>query len=100
MYALGYTFLEVIFSSLSTEESSTRTSQQAFKRLLEEVFELDLAKLREYCAEEGDWADAVGFLDERSGAGWDLLGDMLRALDDQQRLGLPSAHKLAQHIFL
>jgi len=32
MYALGYTFLEVIFSSLSTEESSTRTSQQAFKR--------------------------------------------------------------------
>jgi hypothetical protein len=49
-----------------------------FQRLLSEVFAKDANKLREYCSDIDEWADAVNFLDECDGGGWDLLDVLLQ----------------------
>lgn len=78
IYALGYAFLELIFSSFS----GAPVTQDRFKKLFEDTFKLDVDVFREYCKQDPDWSSAVEFLDNQSQGGWELMKTMLRARDD------------------
>ncbi|GBG70228.1 hypothetical protein CBR_g6359 [Chara braunii] len=75
---MGFAFAELIFSSLSEEGPTERTSQWTMQRIWEGVFDLDVNALRTYCGEDKEWMDVVSFLDENDGAGWELLTSMIR----------------------
>lgn len=75
IYALGYAFLELVFSVFSGRP----VTQDKFKILFEDTFKLDIVSFRGYCAEDPDWGDAVALLDEKKGAGWGLVKSMLSA---------------------
>ena len=80
--ALGLTLAELFFSSLARSGPGERTSRTAIRRLMEDVFEGDMARAREFCTEEDDWADAVALLDAGGGGGWGLLGELLSGNGD------------------
>ena len=65
-------------------------------RLLESTFRLDVKAAREYCEADERWLNAVAFLDNGGGAGWDLLGAMLRP-EWRHR---PTAESCLNHPFL
>lgn len=111
LYCLGYTLMQVTFSALARvdptvglDESRGLEEEDAsllrFKRLTEDVFDLDMTQIRSYCAEEPRWGAAVSFLDERDQAGWKLLGTLLGARREANRLALASPHQLTSHPFL
>ena len=71
--------------SLATEDgsgSSRPGDAYSFQRLVTEVFSRDIGKLREYCADIDEWADAVNFLDEVDSGGWELLDALLQGESD------------------
>lgn len=45
---------------------------------MSEVFSKDVSKLREYCRDVDEWADAVNFLDEVDQGGWELIDALLQ----------------------
>jgi len=101
---LGYAFLEIVFNTLS-DSGQNRDSEPAsdllqLKRLVEDVFDWDLARLRAYFLEDPQWRRPVAFLDERDGSGWDLIEMMLRSRDVSRRLDSPSSATLERHPFL
>ena len=75
MRACALALAELVFSSLSQQGASERTSAAAMRRLFEGVFNLDMANAREYCVEAPEWEPVVEFFDQ--GDGWALLGDMI-----------------------
>ncbi|KAI0562706.1 Protein kinase [Gracilaria domingensis] len=75
IYALGYAFLELIFSTFSGKP----VTQDRFKKLFEDTFDLDIVPFREYCTQDPDWLAAVEFLDEENESGWDLVKRMIGA---------------------
>lgn len=75
IYALGYAFLEIIFSVFSGRP----VTQDTFKKLFEDTFDLDVKSFRNYCKEDPDWNGAVEFLDRDDGQGWQLHEKMLSA---------------------
>lgn len=77
VYALGYAFLELIFSIYSGQP----VTQDKFKTLFEDTFKLNIADFRQYCAEDPDWTAAVQLLDTRDRAGWEVIQSMLGARD-------------------
>jgi serine/threonine protein kinase len=82
IYSLGYTFCELVFSSLvalSPGSSFPDASQDRFKKTFEDTFDLDVESFRDYCIAEDAWAPAIAFLDRADRAGWMLLRDMLQA---------------------
>lgn len=78
IYALGYACLELIFSIYS----GAPVTQDKFKTLFEDTFDLDISSFRQYCAEDPDWTQAVSLLDEDDGAGWDLMKTMLSSREN------------------
>ena len=70
--------------------------EPCLRRLLESTFRLDVKAAREYCEADERWLTAVAFLDNEGGAGWDLLGAMLRP-EWRQR---PTAESCLNHPFL
>lgn len=93
IYALGYAFLELIFSVFSGRV----ITQDTFKKLFEDTFDLDITRFRDYCVEDPDWKDAVAFLDQRDSSGWELLKQMLNAKETFAKVSVES---LAQTPFL
>lgn len=91
IYALGYGFLELVFSVLS----SRPVTQDKFKILFEDTFKLDTASFRRYCAEDPNWSDAVAMLDEKRGVGWDLIKTMLSAREQFATVSLQTLNKSA-----
>jgi serine/threonine protein kinase len=81
IYDLGYAFCELIFGSLvsDTEGELPDASQDRFKTLFEDTFDLSADRCREYCAAEATWEPAVAFCDSKEMAGWNLLATMLGA---------------------
>ncbi|KAA8497065.1 Calcium/calmodulin-dependent protein kinase type 1 [Porphyridium purpureum] len=82
--ALGYSFLEIIFSFLSDEpgESTPQAesaNQETFKRLFEDVYEYDLGQFRSYCEAEPRWKMGIRLLDENNGAGWSFVQNLICA---------------------
>lgn len=75
VYALGYAYLELIFSTYSGQP----VTQDKFKTLFEDTFKLNITDFRQYCAEDPDWTDAVKMLDTKDGAGWEVIRSMLEA---------------------
>lgn len=71
-------------------------SEPCLCRLLESTFRLDVKAARDYCEADERWLNAVAFLDNDGGAGWDLLGAMLRP-EWRQR---PTAESCLNHPFL
>ncbi|CDF33157.1 unnamed protein product [Chondrus crispus] len=86
IYALGYAFLEVIFSSYGGKP----VTQDRFKVLFEDTFELDVSNFRQYCAEDPEWTEAVSLLDKDDGAGWDLLKTMLGSRENFKNISVES----------
>lgn len=93
IYALGYAFLEVVFSSFSGRSDS----QDMFKKLFEDTFQLDIDEFRNYCVEDPDWVEAVAFLDDRDGVGWHFMKSMLSA---RNMFGSVSMQTLKESPFL
>mmetsp|Transcript_2300 Transcript_2300/g.3392 ORF Transcript_2300/g.3392 Transcript_2300/m.3392 type:complete len:405 (-) Transcript_2300:616-1830(-) len=100
IYALGYAFMEIIFGSLSESGSGPQTTQEAFKRLFEDVYERNVANLREYISADENYREAVQFLDQDSFAGWNLISAMLSSLKDIDRQSAPMASELLDSSFL
>eukprot|EP00611_Tribonema_gayanum_P025158 TRINITY_DN5683_c1_g2_i1.p1 TRINITY_DN5683_c1_g2~~TRINITY_DN5683_c1_g2_i1.p1 ORF type:complete len:485 (+),score=181.38 TRINITY_DN5683_c1_g2_i1:47-1501(+) len=102
LQCLGYTFLELLLSSLSEANRDTGSSpmgaavgrpqqgdkpagepapaltrptdQTSLRRLVEDIYKLDVTgRFCEYAAAEDTWCAAVAFLDEDDGAGWAVL---------------------------
>lgn len=93
IYALGYAFLELVFSVFSGRP----VTQDQIKTLFEDTFKLDIEQFRDYCAEDPELSDAVALLDRRQGAGWELIKDMLST---RQRLAEVSLLHLSESPFL
>ncbi|CAN8064555.1 unnamed protein product [Agarophyton chilense] len=91
IYALGYAFLELIFSTFSGKP----VTQDRFKKLFEDTFKLDVVPFREYCAQDPDWVAAVEFLDEQNKSGWDLLKVMLSARNSFKDVSLKDIQLLS-----
>jgi serine/threonine protein kinase len=81
IYDLGYAFCELIFGSLAAASSAPPpdASQDRFKSLFEDTFELSTERFRDYCDAEPAWEPAVRFLDLADRAGWTILRAMLGA---------------------
>lgn len=77
IYALGYALVEYIFAAFS--ESKAMRTQDFFKKIFEDTFELNTDQFRSYCCEDPDYASAVEFLDEGDRDGWTFLQTMLQA---------------------
>lgn len=75
IYALGYAYLELVFSTFS----GCPVTQDTFKNLFEDTFDLRRDQIRQYCTEDPDWTDAVVFLDQCNQDGWTMLLTMLGA---------------------
>lgn len=90
VYDLGYAFCELIFGSLVTdiEQDAPDSSQDRFKTLFEDTFDLAIDRCREYCAAEPQWEPAVEFCDANDMAGWKLLTQMLGARQNYRTLSL------------
>lgn len=93
VYALGYAFLEFIFSVFGTSP----ITQDTFKKLFEDTFSFKREAIQQYCREDPNWVDAVAFLDERNGEGWDLVLSMLQARENYKIVSLDN---LLQSSFL
>ena len=65
--------------SLTRDALSPSSDAAAIQRLVREVFVEDVASFRSYAENVYEWAEAVSFLDDVDGAGWDLLDDLMRA---------------------
>lgn len=84
IYALGYAFIELVFSAFSGRP----VTQDTFKNLFEDTFDLSRDQIRQYCAQDPDWTDAVTFLDQCNQDGWELLLQMLSARRDFRSVSL------------
>lgn len=79
----GHSIYAWLAGALATETEQEESEKKAavmggagFQRLLLEVFNKDMDAFKEYCMDVEEWADAVDFLGDVDGGGWDLL-DML-----------------------
>ena len=84
LHAVGLLFLEFYFSSLVAWESDERSraissDQVTFQKLYSDVFDCDIIRFRDYCAEEPLWAEATSFLNDKGGSGWQLFDLLLSA---------------------
>lgn len=84
IYALGYAFVELIFSAFTGRP----ITQDTFKNLFENTFDLNRDQIRQYCTQDPDWADPVDFLDDYNQEGWTLLLSMLGARKSFQSISL------------
>lgn len=57
-----------------------------FQRLLLEVFNKDIDGFKQYCMDVEEWAEAIEFLNEVDGAGWDLLDMLLQGSSSCENL--------------
>jgi len=69
-------------------------------RLFEDVYERNVANLREYISADENYSEAVQFLDQDSFAGWNLISAMLSSLKDINRQSAPMASELLVSSFL
>ena len=89
--ALGYVLLELLLSPALADDDLVdppAADQDTLKRLWDDIFDRDIAKLRDYADAEEGWRNAVDLLDAKDGAGWDLLATALNANDASKRSGL------------
>eukprot|EP00171_Calliarthron_tuberculosum_P010671 IDg10671t1 len=86
IYALGYALAEYIFVAFS--DSNAMWTQDFFKKIFEDTFELDIARFRSYCCEDPDYAAVVEFLDEGDKDGWIFLQTMLQARQNFKEITL------------
>lgn len=75
IYAMGYALVELIFSVFAGRP----ITQDTFKKLFEDTFDFGFDEIRQYCAEDPDWTNAVEFLDNCDQQGWQLILSMLKA---------------------
>jgi len=81
-----------------------RDWQALLRRLVEDVYDGDILRFREYCAAEPRWREAVALLDldggdggagtaedGRLGGGWRLLGELLSDGSDAQAIALAAS---------
>ncbi|KAH8065702.1 hypothetical protein JL722_79 [Aureococcus anophagefferens] len=86
--ALGYVLLELLLSPALADGDLVdppAADQDTLKRLWDDIFDRDIAKLRDYADAEEGWRNAVDLLDAKDGAGWDLLATALNANDASNR---------------
>eukprot|EP00897_Mesotaenium_endlicherianum_P001274 jgi/Mesen1/1174/ME000124S00211 len=93
IYAAGLLLAYMAFVPLCQAGSIDGPSLQ---KLLENTFRLDIPAVRDYCAADERWVEAVRFLDLGGGAGWNLLQAMLDP-DFRKR---PTADAVLNHPFL
>ncbi|KAH8044626.1 hypothetical protein JL722_14599 [Aureococcus anophagefferens] len=66
--ALGYVLLELLLSPARDGDSPTRPRTRTRQAPLDDIFDRDIAKLRDYADAEEGWRNAVDLLDAKDGA--------------------------------
>lgn len=84
IYALGYSFTELVFSVFAEKP----ITQDTFKKLFEDTFNFNIEAIKDYCSQDPQWATTVRFLDSSDGAGWELMISMLRARQDYSSVSI------------
>jgi len=83
LHALGFVFLGLLLVSLSDLPSSDSpmpaTDEDTIQKILNEIFNQDFEAFREYVEAEEVWSELVKLLDDKDGAGWDVLQTLFRA---------------------
>mmetsp|Transcript_28862 Transcript_28862/g.78195 ORF Transcript_28862/g.78195 Transcript_28862/m.78195 type:complete len:544 (-) Transcript_28862:1178-2809(-) len=83
LHALGFVFLGLLLVSLSDLPSSDSpmpaTDEDTIQKNLNEIFNQDFEAFREYVEAEEVWSELVKLLDDKDGAGWDVLQTLFRA---------------------
>jgi hypothetical protein len=83
LHALGFVFLGLLLVSLSdlpnAGTSMPATDEDTMQKLLTEIFNQDFEAFREYVEAEDVWSKLVELLDEKDGAGWDVLETLFKA---------------------
>lgn len=108
LHAMGFVFVALLLSSLAEIPSDDYvmppTDEDSIQRLLADIFKKDIQEFRYYCEAEQIWGPLVELLDEKDGAGWDLLDKMLfsrEAVADNLRKGyILTANSLCASPFL
>ena len=105
-------FLAMLFTTLAEPLTLTApmpaTDDDTWQRLFAEIFDKDMEQFRDYCQNEDVWEGVVKLLDEKDGAGWNLLVILLCSRenlsdlykDDERGLDeVVSAAELLSHPF-
>ncbi|GFR40873.1 hypothetical protein Agub_g1524, partial [Astrephomene gubernaculifera] len=85
LQAIALTLLEV-FSAATATSPAGSLPRTTLTRLLFDIYQDDVAALRQYCADDPALQHMVEFLDEAEGAGWDFLSQLLRATRGSEEL--------------
>jgi hypothetical protein len=107
LHALGFVFLGLLLVSLSDLKNSGTpmppTDEDTMQKLLTEIFNQDFEAFREYVEEEDVWSKLVELLDEKDGAGWDVLETLFKArettAENQNSLKVVTARGLLSNRF-
>jgi len=107
LHALGFVFLGLLLVSLSDLKNSGTpmppTDEDTMQKLLTEIFKQDFKAFREYVEEEDVWSKLVELLDEKDGAGWDVLEILFKArettAENQNSLKVVTARGLLSNRF-
>lgn len=107
LHALGFVFLGLLLVALSDLPNAATpmpaTDEDTMQKLLSEIFNQDFKAFREYVEAEDVWSKLVEVLDEKDGAGWDVLETLFKArettAENQNSLKVVTARGLLSNRF-
>mmetsp|Transcript_8522 Transcript_8522/g.17769 ORF Transcript_8522/g.17769 Transcript_8522/m.17769 type:complete len:542 (+) Transcript_8522:118-1743(+) len=107
LHALGFVFLGLLLVSLSDMPNAATpmpaTDEDTMQKLLSEIFNQDFKAFREYVEAEDVWSKLVELLDEKDGAGWNVLETLFKArettAENQNSLKVITARGLLSNQF-
>lgn len=107
LHALGFVFLGLLLVALSDLPNAATpmpaTDEDTMQKLLSEIFNQDFKAFREYVEAEDVWSKLVEVLDEKDGAGWDVLETLFKArettAENQNTLKVVTARGLLSNRF-
>ena len=105
--ALGFVFLGLLLVSLADLKMAgtpmPATDEDTLQKLLSEIFNQDFGAFREYVEAEDVWTKLVEVLDEKNGAGWEVLETLFLAREtiakNQNSLEIVTARGLLSNRF-
>ena len=107
LHALGFVFLGLLLVSLADLKMAgtpmPATDEDTLQKLLSEIFNQDFGAFREYVEAEDVWTKLVEVLDEKNGAGWEVLETLFLAREtiakNQNSLEIVTARGLLSNRF-
>ena len=107
LHALGFVMLGLLLVALADLPTANSpmpaTDEDTLQKLLSEIFDKNFGAFREYVEEEEAWTKLVQVLDEKNGAGWEVLETLFLAREtiakNQNSLEIVTARGLLKNRF-